>query len=160
MCTWSVTCGHGRGTADPERLDGLRAEAERQARRLIEDYTSGNSTWVPDIWFTYHSYYKAPDLLGPKVAAALGIPYVITEASYSARRGKGDWADWLSAARDGMVAADAIFSFTARDRAGLREICLPERLHDLAPFLDLDAFGTACSVPRPSRVLRHRQCTS
>jgi glycosyltransferase involved in cell wall biosynthesis len=139
--TWS-------GTADPERLDGLRAEAERQARRLIEDYTSGNSTWVPDIWFTYHSYYKAPDLLGPKVAAALGIPYVITEASYSARRGKGDWADWLSAARDGMVAADAIFSFTARDRAGLREICLPERLHDLAPFLDLDAFGD--DVLRPA----------
>ncbi len=143
--TWS-------STADPERLDGLHAEAERQARRLIEDYTCGNSAWVPDVWFTYHSYYKAPDLLGPKVAAALGIPYVITEASYSARRGKGDWADWLLAARDGMVAADAIFSFTARDRAGLSEICLPERLHDLTPFLDMDAFGNdlvrAATKPR------------
>ncbi|MGI9480592.1 MAG: glycosyltransferase family 4 protein, partial [Hyphomicrobiaceae bacterium] len=36
-------------------------------------------------------------------------------------------------------AADAIFNFTARDRAGLADICAVERLHRLPPFLDLDA---------------------
>jgi len=30
-----------------------------------------------DLWLTYHSYYKAPDLLGPYCCRRLGLPYVI-----------------------------------------------------------------------------------
>ena len=43
----------------------------------------------PDLWFTYHVYYKAPDWLGPAVSAALGIPYVIAEASHAEKRAGG-----------------------------------------------------------------------
>ena len=35
-----------------------------------------------DLWFTYHCYYRKPDWLGPIVTRALGIPYVIAEASH------------------------------------------------------------------------------
>jgi len=30
-----------------------------------------------NLWLTYHTYYKAPDLLGPMVSRAANIPYVI-----------------------------------------------------------------------------------
>ena len=30
----------------------------------------------PALWLTYHSYYKAPDLLGPTLSRQWGIPYV------------------------------------------------------------------------------------
>ena len=47
----------------------------------------------PDLWFTYHPYYKAPDLIGPELASAFAVPYVTAEASYSRRRNAGLWAD-------------------------------------------------------------------
>ena len=44
-----------------------------------------------ELWFTYHLYYKAPDWLGPAVSRALGIPYVVAEASHAAKREGGAW---------------------------------------------------------------------
>lgn len=134
--TWS-------GAPDPDRLAGFQADAGREAERLIGGFRATGTAWVPDLWFTYHSYYKAPDLLGPAVSSALAMPYVIVEASYASRRRTGEWGQWLEAARAGIVHADAIFSFTARDRRGLMDVCRPERLHDLAPFLDLDTRDAA-----------------
>jgi glycosyltransferase involved in cell wall biosynthesis len=39
-----------------------------------------------DLWFTYHSYYKAPDLLGAYVARKINVPYVIFQGIYSTKR--------------------------------------------------------------------------
>ncbi len=39
-----------------------------------------------DVWLTYHTYYKAPDLLGPWVCRLLGIKYVIFQGIYSTKR--------------------------------------------------------------------------
>ena len=39
-----------------------------------------------DVWLTYHSYYKAPDLLGPAVSRKLNIPYIIFQGIYSTKR--------------------------------------------------------------------------
>ena len=39
-----------------------------------------------DVWFTYHSYYKAPDLLGPVASKQMKIPYVIFQGIYSTKR--------------------------------------------------------------------------
>jgi len=148
--TWSAV-------PDSARLVAFRDAAEREADALVAAYVNCDSAWVPDVWFTYHAYYKAPDLLGPRVAAALKIPYVITEASYASRRAHDEWANWLSAARSGICMADAIFSFTTRDQQGLTEICPVERLHDLAPFLDLDALGTSVMGDRVAT--KHRDTT-
>ena len=46
---------------------------------------------LPDLWFTYHLYYKAPDLIGPTLCRRFDIPYVTAEASYSHRRNLGQW---------------------------------------------------------------------
>jgi phosphatidyl-myo-inositol dimannoside synthase len=38
-----------------------------------------------DLWFTYHTYYKAPDLLGPYGSRKLKVPYVIFQGMYSTK---------------------------------------------------------------------------
>lgn len=64
------------------------AEREERAAQLRGDllrhWRSGASP-APDLWFTYHNYYRAPDLLGPALAAACDIPYVTAEASDAPR---------------------------------------------------------------------------
>ena len=58
----------------------------------------------PDLWFCYHPYYKAPDLIGPKLASSFNLPYVTAEASYSRRRDETGWAE-LQSAGDAMQCA-------------------------------------------------------
>ena len=55
-----------------------------ERRRLSREFSQDH----PDLWFTYHSYYKAPDVLGPIVAQRLHIPYVIFQGIYSTKRRK------------------------------------------------------------------------
>ncbi len=97
--------------------------------------------WRPDLWFTYHLYYKAPDFIGPIVSDALQIPYAVAEASYSARRTGSDWGPWLEQARLGVEQADAIFCFTERDKTGLLQVAEPRQLIDLPPFIDIETIG-------------------
>ena len=42
----------------------------------------------PDLWLTYHSYYKSPDILGPVISRLHKVPYVIFQPMYSTRRRK------------------------------------------------------------------------
>ena len=39
-----------------------------------------------DMWLSYHSYYKAPDMLGPWCSRRLQIPYVLFQGVYSTKR--------------------------------------------------------------------------
>lgn len=102
-------------------------EATMLAARLLED--------PPDLWFTYHLYYKAPDLVGPLVSRTLGIPYVAAEASHADKRMEGPHAGFASDALSAIRHADAIVCLTRRDREALEEVTQPDRLHDLRPFL-------------------------
>ena len=61
----------------------LQEEIIRAARNEIERLSA---VMLPDIWITYHSYYKAPDLLGPSLANRWGIPYVLIEATRASSR--------------------------------------------------------------------------
>ncbi|MEM7290962.1 MAG: hypothetical protein AAF412_11450, partial [Pseudomonadota bacterium] len=69
-----------------ERKSGALAEAET----IIERYSRLAPEDQPQVWLTYHPYCKAPDWIGPRVSAKLGIPYVTIEA---ARTGQGDETD-------------------------------------------------------------------
>ncbi len=40
----------------------------------------------PDIWLTYHSYYKAPDVLGALCCRLVKIPYAVFQGIYSTKR--------------------------------------------------------------------------
>src|SRR5690349_3295279 len=76
-------------TAEPTAQYGLEAEARAEIIRLSQQWRSGIS---PDLWFSYHPYYKAPDLIGPDLARRFDIPYVTAEASYSGKRDREGWA--------------------------------------------------------------------
>ncbi len=118
-----------RGNAADQQMIRSRAgqEVANLSARLLED--------PPDIWFTYHLYYKAPDLIGPEVCRVLGIPYVVAEASHAEKRLQGLHADFAATALQAMKQAAAVVCITARDHEGLAE-CLPvARLHRLKPFV-------------------------
>lgn len=124
--------------SDAASLARLEAEAANLRENLFANWRSGTAA-PPDLWFTYHNYYRAPDLLGPEIAAALNIPYVTAEASDAARRARDEWAPHTAIVRRGLEAADLHFHFTDRDRQGLE----PWRregiaLEPLPPFI---AFG-------------------
>jgi glycosyltransferase involved in cell wall biosynthesis len=93
-------------------------------------------------WVTYHNYYKAPDLIGPSVARALGIPYLLIEATRARKRLDGPWAAFAQAAEDASDAADAIFYFTRRDAETLeRDRAGSQQLIHLPPFLLRESVG-------------------
>jgi len=103
--------------ADTERFARCAEDAARLRETLLAGYRKDRPR--PDLWFTYHNYYRAPDFLGPEIAAALGIPYVTAESSDSSRRAAGPWAAQTAVVRNGLAAGDVHFFFTDRDRQGL-----------------------------------------
>ncbi|MFA6967924.1 glycosyltransferase family 4 protein [Bosea sp. (in: a-proteobacteria)] len=122
----------------PTPDDGLLARHEGEATALVEAMLAQwrDGVPAPELWFTYHNYYKAPDLLGPAVVARLGIPYVVAEASDADRRASGEWAAHTRIVRDGLAAADLHLHFTDRDRQGLEPWrAARTALLDLPPFI-------------------------
>ncbi len=95
---------------------------------------------APDLWFCYHPYYKAPDLLGPSLAAEFTIPYVTAEASYSARRNEGVRAIAQRHVLQAIEQAAVNICLTRRDRDGLLEAAPDCRHAMLAPFIDAAPF--------------------
>jgi glycosyltransferase involved in cell wall biosynthesis len=123
----------------PGRADRIAALGARAADRLVRRWRAA----PPDLWFTYHLYHKAPDPIGPRVAGALGIPYVCAEASHAPRRATGPWAAGHAAAAAAIRGADAVIHMTAHDRPALAAIVDGGRLHALAPFVETAPFAAA-----------------
>ncbi|MGV6849775.1 MAG: glycosyltransferase family 4 protein [Marinibacterium sp.] len=131
------------GSGDPRRQDRLRAAAADETARLIRDLPDATRAWV-----TYHNYYKAPDLIGPAVARARNLPYVLIEASRAKKRLNGPWAGFARAAEKASDAADAILYATDQDREALeRDRPDGQILAHLPPFLPLETLpDPACPV--------------
>lgn len=113
-------------------LEWLRAR--RQARRRARQFQ-------PDIIFTYHSYYKAPDALGPGIARWLGKPYFLFEAMYSDGP-RGSWKTWIGwwLSRKALWQTQHVFTDKALDMPGLQQVLPPERLSLIPPSIDLQKF--------------------
>ena len=139
------------GAGDPERQRRLAAVGERMAARLIRRYQRQPAA-RPDLWLTYHLYYKAPDWIGPAIAQALRIPYVVVEASVAGKRLEGAWAAGERAIRAALECADAVISVNSADRAGVQAVLdgsVPSMT--LPPFLDPEPFATARARRAPHR---------
>jgi glycosyltransferase involved in cell wall biosynthesis len=119
---------------------GLAEAAQRERTRIGMAWDALAGPERPRAWLTYHPYYKAPDLIGPDIAARFAIPYVTAEASYAGKRDRDAWADLQSAVKTAVGAAALNICFTAEDRQGLSEIVGPDRLGDIAPFIDPEPF--------------------
>lgn len=131
------------GTGDPVRQRRLEALGARAARLLLARW-GRDPRRRPDLWFTYHLYHKAPDPIGWRVADALGIPYVVAEASVARRRAEGPWREGFAAALRALSRADALLAMTRRDLEGLRRVYGTDpRLVRFPPFLDTAPFDAA-----------------
>lgn len=129
---------------DAHRQAALREQGIAEMRALVARWKSGPAGAQPQLWMTYHVYYKAPDWLGPGASAALGIPYVIVEASFAPKRAGGAWATGHEAARDAIAAADLLLAPTRHDIQCLRPlVARPERIMLLPPFLDVRPYEDA-----------------
>jgi len=124
------------GDGDGARQEALRSQGAALAERLVSGWRAAPPELRPSLWFTYHVYYKAPDWLGPAVSAALGIPYVIAEASYAEKRAGGPWAIGHEAAADAIGHARLVLSPSRDDVAGLKALVPKDRLVHFPPFLD------------------------
>lgn len=117
---------------DPEALEELKTQASTEVARLHgADF---------DAWLTYHVYYKAPDLIGPWIARARGIPYYIVEGSLAPRRAEGPWAEHYALTEEALNVAERIFCISPRDHPALQEAGFAPKLADLDPFIDARAW--------------------
>lgn len=129
-----------RGLVAPEQLAG---ERERHRARLPELIAQR-----PDLWFTYHLWYKRPDWLGPAVSAALAIPYVVAEASYAPKRAGGPWDLGHRAVGEAIRAADLVLTLNPDDAPMIAPLLRsPEVAVTIPPFLDAAPFRAARRAP-------------
>lgn len=134
---------------DSGRQSELRRAAEAEAERLVASLRCD----PPALWYTYQSWYRCPDMVGPPVARALRIPYVIQQPSISWKRMTGPWACFARAALAGMEAADLLFWTTRRDLPALREAGLDDRLVELPPVIEPGPHPARRGAHRPLRLL-------
>ena len=123
---------------DSRRQTALERKAAARARRLVVAYRDLPAVARPEAWLTCDLRHTAPDLIGPAVAEALGIPYLLAGAAYARAEAGGSHARWLSYTARAIARARAVLSLTAEDEESIRPL-VPStaRLYRLAPFLDL-----------------------
>jgi len=132
---------------DDAARPGRQARLAQLAARLRPRLLQRLSRWQPQLWFTYHLYHKAPDLLGQELAAALRIPYVVAEASHANKQADGPWALGCQAAAQAIGCAKLVLTLNQCDAAGIRPLLAPEaRLVDLPPFIDRTPFVAAAAA--------------
>ena len=127
---------------DPKAWTALTENADREVERISERWRTGP---VPDLWFCYHPYYKAPDLIGPRLADQFGLTYVTAESSYAAKRDGGPWGPWQACVRESLEQAAVNICLTERDRAGILASLPAARTASLKPFIDTSRFANGAT---------------
>jgi glycosyltransferase involved in cell wall biosynthesis len=114
----------------------VQARLTEQAQALVPEIIAQGRRAGWAAWVSYHCYYKAPDLLGPSVSAALGIPYLLVEATRARKRLGGPWDAFARSSEAACDAAACIFYLTERDHEALkRDAPNGQSLIRLPPFL-------------------------
>ncbi len=126
------------GRGNTARQAEVKAESELAAAAFVNAIREGSQA-KPDLWFSYHVYYKSPDWAGPAAVRALSIPYLIAEGSHAPKRAGGPWALGHEGSTGALRAADRLLAMTAFDRFCLDQLA-PGRVRDLKPFIDVAGF--------------------
>ena len=105
----------------PWLMPHVMVEHRRLERRLSAD--------KPDLWLTYHAYYKGPDVIGPYVTERAGVPYVIFQGAYATKR-RRDFRTLpgFLLNRRALRAARHVFVNKQVDFINLKRLLPPERL--------------------------------
>lgn len=139
------------GAGDPDRQAEIRSQGQAIAQKLIRKLKARPLEKQPACWFSYHLFHKAPDWIGPKVAEAMDIPYLVAEASWAPKQVDGPWSQGLKQVSHALKQSTAVFCLNSRDLPALETIVESKTgLHSLPPFLDTSEIPP----PDPSRRLR------
>ena len=110
----------------------------REQRRATRDI----ARLQPDLWFTYHTYYKAPDLLGPAACHRTNLPYVIFQGIYSTKRKKNlRTIPGYIVNKKTLCAARHVFTNRKEDLVNLKRLLPIDRLSYVAPGIDPEDFS-------------------
>lgn len=128
---------------------------------FIDQFTDESKTvikqlkeWQPDLWFSYHPYYKAPDFLALKVCDALGLNLVTVEASLAVKRDGDEWATSQRIVRETLQHSRKNFYFTERDKDGLLNEVDEDTLVYLPPFIDTPSLAPITGRKGQNRTMR------
>jgi glycosyltransferase involved in cell wall biosynthesis len=127
-----------------DRQLALEAEALREAARIASEWRAAGTR--PDAFLTYHLYHKAPDWIGPALADAFDIPYVVIEASRAPKRRTGAWSHGFAAADAALARADRVAALHSADLECLTAVVPADRLQVCLPFLDEAPFAAATTT--------------
>ncbi|MBW1695258.1 MAG: glycosyltransferase family 4 protein [Deltaproteobacteria bacterium] len=102
-------------------------QQRKQASRFITRHR-------PDLWLTYHTYYKGPDVLGPAVCQKTGVCYVIFQGVYASRRKRSlkTWSGYMLN-KKALDNAAHVFTNKTKDFINLKRILPDDRLTYVAP---------------------------
>jgi glycosyltransferase involved in cell wall biosynthesis len=143
LATW-------RREFDPAVAERLDRAAALIVETLIRRYRRRRPTRRPRFWMTYQNYYRSPDLLGPAVATALNIPYILVNPAVSTASRRTPFRPWVSAARLALRRAALIFAMSPRDVPPLARLrgsrFAQERLLLLPPAVDVTRFEASSSM--------------
>ena len=146
------------GAGDARQQAQIKAEGQQAAAQLIAEYRKRPTARRPCCWFTYHLYHKAPDWIGPAVSEALGIPYLIAEASVAGKQRCGPWRCGYEQALAAVRRAAVIFNLNSNDLAGLGPFVRdPQRIVPLKPFMDAPVAAPMDSKSRLRRDIAGRR---
>ena len=96
---------------------------------------------TPDLWLTYHSYYKAPDLLGPTVYQRTKVPYAIFQGIYSSKRKRSlKTLPGYILNRKALLTARHVFTNRKEDLVNLRRLLPEQRVSYVAPGIRPEDF--------------------
>lgn len=95
----------------------------------------------PNVWLTYHCYYKAPDLLGPLLCKKANLPYIIFQGIYSTKRRK-HFKTWpgFQLNKHALCSANLVFTNKKNDEHNLLRLLPQERVQYIAPGIHPDKF--------------------
>lgn len=111
-----------------------------------------NQKHKPDLWLSYHTYYKAPDLLGPTCSQKLGIPYVIFQGIYSTkRRKKIKTLPGFVLNKKALISADHVITNKKKDFKNLKRIIAEDKLTYIAPTVQAELFEFKATLREQTR---------
>jgi len=117
----------------------IKNRSERIVERLSNRFLEVDG-WRPDVWFTYHMFYKAPDWLGPSISKAMKIPYVIAEASHAPKRNKGNWSFNQEQVVLALKHADLIIGLNSNDECCVKQVISSNCTYEfIKPFVGPNA---------------------
>lgn len=128
-------------SGNARRQQRLQRIGEYRARKLIDQFRRQPHGQRPAAWVTYHVYHKAPDWIGPKVTAALKIPYLVVEASHAGKQRNGPWSRGYAAAADAIRKAETVVALNSNDLPGLYSL-RDDGVILMRPFLELPQLPT------------------